>query len=723
MTYLNCDRFLTTSLQRPGKELLVDTARGGFTGIDRRQQLDDTNLQTEDGDRRSVDEDRPFQAPGVHSRRQDDTETTSTDGLATRGQTRRVGRSTPGDSVDSPNLPGSVSDLTWVRAEESELERGALVRFRSAVLRGSVVVTWIVLAVLAGHAARIGELFEPRSLLGGGAFLVVVVGVSFVKWDRILSRSYGQWIAWGWAISATAALGAVSRLDDLASAAQPLFVVVVALTGLVLDRVKHVFVATLATGLIALSAVLTSPAQLATVAIPVLTVAVVAAAMTLVGGKFEQAVESDVRRLADLQNQRADFQRLYAVATTLAGSESVAEVVPNLVGTLCRYLEAQTGMVFLFRDEQFALELLNPIWVNGTDISVDASLGLEAIDGGVIGQVFRSGVPLHLDSIWSNRPRFGVLGEMGIREALIAPLTIDGQKVGVIAVAEPVSGAFRDRQLEELHALAGSAGLVLLQLSRYETATEATRRLTEIAEIKSDFVSVVSHELRTPVTTILGSLDTLTRPELAPRDPIAHGLLETAQRQAQHLRRLIEDLLVASRVDRSKLPSQTRPISISAALEAVAAGRQPDRVQYSVEPDDLSVLADPDHLNRVLINLLDNASRYAPGSGIEITAQPHGPQAAISIIDHGPGISPEDRLRVFDKFTQLEHSATRRNGGAGLGLSIAKGLVEAMKGHITVNETPGGGSTFTVLLPSANRPENPSSQPDRLASPTAPSTT
>jgi signal transduction histidine kinase len=230
--------------------------------------------------------------------------------------------------------------------------------------------------------------------------------------------------------------------------------------------------------------------------------------------------------------------------------------------------------------------------------------------------------------------------------------------------------------------------------------------------MKSDFVSVVSHELRTPVTTILGSLDTLTRPELAPHDPVAHGLLETAQRQAQHLRRLIEDLLVASRVDQSKLPSQTRPISVWAVLETVAVGRRHDRVEYSVNPEDLSVLADPDHLNRVLINLLNNASKYAPGSQVEITAQTRGLRTAISVIDHGPGISPENRIRVFDKFTQLEPSATRRNGGAGLGLSIAKGLVEAMRGHIAVTETPGGGSTFTVLLPAANRPESSSSEPD-----------
>jgi signal transduction histidine kinase len=131
------------------------------------------------------------------------------------------------------------------------------------------------------------------------------------------------------------------------------------------------------------------------------------------------------------------------------------------------------------------------------------------------------------------------------------------------------------------------------------------------------------------------------------------------------------------------------------------------------------VLADPDHLNRVLTNLLDNASKYAPDSRIEISAQPHGLQVAIAVADHGPGISPENRIRVFDKFTQLEHSTTRRNGGAGLGLSIAKGLVEAMKGHIAVSETPGGGSTFTVILPAANRTEHQSSPPDRITSPAA----
>ncbi|HEY5578128.1 MAG TPA: ATP-binding protein, partial [Acidimicrobiia bacterium] len=117
------------------------------------------------------------------------------------------------------------------------------------------------------------------------------------------------------------------------------------------------------------------------------------------------------------------------------------------------------------------------------------------------------------------------------------------------------------------------------------------------------------------------------------------------------------------------------------------------------------ITADPDHLSRVVINLLDNALKYAPSSPIEIVVQPQSGRFTISVIDHGSGIELAERDRAFERFTQLEPAQTRSQGGAGLGLSIVRGLVQAMGGTLDLVETAGGGATFVVTLPMVAAPE------------------
>jgi signal transduction histidine kinase len=281
----------------------------------------------------------------------------------------------------------------------------------------------------------------------------------------------------------------------------------------------------------------------------------------------------------------------------------------------------------------------------------------------------------------------------------VAPLRVEQFKVGVIVVGDPVTGSFETDQLEALYSLGAPAALVLSQLGRYEAVSEMTRRLEEVAQMKTDFVSVVSHELRTPLTSIIGSLDTVARPELAPEAEAAKNLLNTARRQAGRLQRLIEDLLIVSRIDRNAVPIQLEAVSLRPFLTEVSGLVSIADLSIDLDPDDAAVLADPDHLNRIFLNLMENASKYAPGSPVEVVGRGRGDRIDISVIDHGEGVPPDQRERVFERFTQLEGSATRTRGGTGLGLNIVRGLIEAMNGSVVLHETPGGGATFTVTLP------------------------
>src|SRR5690606_4967271 len=155
---------------------------------------------------------------------------------------------------------------------------------------------------------------------------------------------------------------------------------------------------------------------------------------------------------------------------------------------------------------------------------------------------------------------------------MVAPLKVEQFSVGVIVVGDATSGTFRPEQLEQLAFLAGPAGLVLSQIGRYEEQTEMNRRLEEVAQMKTDFVSVVSHELRTPLTSIIGSLDTVNRPELAPQATTAKDLITTARRHAARLRRLIQDLLMLSRVDRGAIPIDAEPLPLTARVDHVLDG-------------------------------------------------------------------------------------------------------------------------------------------------------
>ena len=382
----------------------------------------------------------------------------------------------------------------------------------------------------------------------------------------------------------------------------------------------------------------------------------VAAATALMGHEFEYEAQRSAGRLTDLQSQRADFERLYAVSATLAGAESLSEVLPELVGRICTYLNAQVGVVMLYVPETHELKVMNPIWVTGYPLEAgDITISVSA--GGVLAQVFKSGKAVLLKKIAEKPESYGVLGELGLSEAMVAPLKVEQFKVGVIAVGDPVDGTFANEQLEALTSLGAPAALVLSQLGRYEAVAEMTRRLEEVAQMKTDFVSVVSHELRTPLTSIIGSLDTVARPELTPETEAARNLLSTARRQAGRLQRLIEDLLIVSRLERNAVPIQLEPVRLLAFLTEVAATVTDRRPDHRRRARGSGGSCRPRPPQPHLLNILENASKYAPGSPVEVVAhgqrveggpRDHRPRVGRAHRSEGPGLSalhPDRRAR------------------------------------------------------------------------------
>jgi signal transduction histidine kinase len=401
-----------------------------------------------------------------------------------------------------------------------------------------------------------------------------------------------------------------------------------------------------------------------------------------------------------LAGREVELDRMYQVSLTIGAGSNLAEVLPELVGRVVEAVNAKVGLVMLYVPEEEALEVISPIWVSGHTLRTEG-YKLPLTQAGLAQRVFVSGEGALENNIAESFYQDDLLGDLDAHRVAAVPLRVENRAIGVLMVADKATGDFVDDDLASLESLAAPAALVLSQMARYEQAKESSERMAEIAQLKTDFVSVVSHELRTPLTSIIGSLNTLARPELAPSDPNARELLVTAIKQSNRLRQLIEDLLVVSRLDNRALPIRPESIDVRAFLADLLRGvpSAEARVRVEIAPDLAFIESDPEHLRRMTTNLVDNALKYAPDSSVEVFARASGSEVWLSVSDHGAGIPYELHDHIFDRFTQVERPTIRARGGTGLGLSIVRGLAEAMGGRVWFEPTVGGGATFTIALP------------------------
>ncbi|MDQ0326522.1 PAS domain S-box-containing protein [Rhodopseudomonas julia] len=225
-------------------------------------------------------------------------------------------------------------------------------------------------------------------------------------------------------------------------------------------------------------------------------------------------------------------------------------------------------------------------------------------------------------------------------------------------------------------------------------------------QMKNDFISTVSHELRTPLTSIRGSLGLVAGGAAGELPKKAASLINIAHSNSERLVRLINDILDIEKIESGRMPFEPIPVGLHPAVEqAVEASRDylADRnVEISVVDDapDANVYVDPDRLHQVLTNLLSNAIKYSPEDGtVVVNLCRKGDNLRISVIDNGPGIPEAFRSRIFRRFEQADSSATRQKGGTGLGLNIAKAIVERSGGDISFESEPDVRTVFHVDLP------------------------
>jgi two-component system OmpR family sensor kinase len=256
-----------------------------------------------------------------------------------------------------------------------------------------------------------------------------------------------------------------------------------------------------------------------------------------------------------------------------------------------------------------------------------------------------------------------------------------------------------DAELQSLTAILNE------MLAALEAALTAER---QTVEAQKRFVADAAHELRSPLANLRGTIEVTLR---RPRSPEEYQeSLAIAVAEIERLSRLTNDLLVLSRADAGQLMCRPAPCdAVAIAADAIAASAEratERRIDVDLAaPGCLPIVADADRLRQVVDNLLDNGLRHAPeGTTLTVSAEARNGDLVLAVRDRGPGLTAEQQRRVFDRFFRADESRARGSGGLGLGLSIAKAIVEAHHGTLTVESTPGAGSTFVVTLPAVAAP-------------------
>jgi signal transduction histidine kinase len=239
----------------------------------------------------------------------------------------------------------------------------------------------------------------------------------------------------------------------------------------------------------------------------------------------------------------------------------------------------------------------------------------------------------------------------------------------------------------------------------YEGSVEDISDRKRIEQAKSELISLVSHELRVPLTSIVGSLEWMSTTMAEQLPPTARKMVDIAYKSSERMVRLINELLDMDRIESGKIHFLMQPMDLTSLVVQAIESTQPFAQQYGVQilmeqVPPIKVVADSDRLMQVLTNLLSNATKFSPLNGtVQVAMSRNNGDVRVSISDRGRGIPQEFQDRIFQKFAQAAGLESRQKGGAGLGLSISKAIMEKMGGQIGFQSQLNAGTTFYFDLP------------------------
>lgn len=295
--------------------------------------------------------------------------------------------------------------------------------------------------------------------------------------------------------------------------------------------------------------------------------------------------------------------------------------------------------------------------------------------------------------------------EFQTRAILGVPMRIRENLIGVLEVLNKREGRFNDEDLRHITILAAQAAVAIENARLITAIQKANEELEKLNKLKNDFIAIASHELRTPLGVVLGYASFLREEAEGEMGEHADQVLQSAL----HLRNLIEDMtnLRYVQIDKAELDMKVVPLNrilTAAHADVIELAEAKEQVLLLEQSEHLvEIVADALKLEMAITNVLNNAVKFTPPGGvIVLSSEEHSNEVWIRVQDNGSGLEEQKRERIFDQFYQVEDPMTRRHGGLGLGLTIAKAIIERHDGRIWAESAGLGlGSTITIALPVA----------------------
>jgi signal transduction histidine kinase len=428
----------------------------------------------------------------------------------------------------------------------------------------------------------------------------------------------------------------------------------------------------------------------------------------LVSTFADQAVIAieNTRLFEEVQARNRDLTALGEVGRAVSSTLDLKAVLKTIVDRAVELSGTDAGSIFYYRQETARFELGETSGLDEEVIAKFGRLDILAQQTGM-GEVIARRQPLQVPDVMkrpSNPLRDAAL-EAGLRAALIIPLLGSEGALGALVLQRRCTGEFPPSVVSLMQAFADQSAIALENARLFEEIARKSLELEIASEHKSEFVANMSHELRTPLAAMLGYTELLQEGLYGLLPETSLPIIRRILSNGKHLLGLINTVLDISKIEAGQFKLNLAEYALGSIVETVRvateslASAKQLAIKTEVTRGLPHGLGDEQRLTQVLLNLVGNAIKFTDAGEVRIMADAANSHFALSVSDTGPGIPPEECERVFEKFRQVGNATTRTKGGTGLGLTIAREIVEMHGGRIWVESTMGRGSTFRMELP------------------------
>jgi signal transduction histidine kinase len=406
-----------------------------------------------------------------------------------------------------------------------------------------------------------------------------------------------------------------------------------------------------------------------------------------------------VDQVVDLKRTLGQFGRLIEISLSLNSTLEQDRILPSILDTASEVLDCEAVSIMLYDEDRGELR-----FVASTDLSPDELEKIKVpLDNSIAGTIFLHNTPQLINNVKRDQRHFEEVGEktdFEIRSLIGVPMRIRERVIGVIEGLNKHDGTFIMEDLDILSVIASQAAVAINNARMMASLQEAYDNLAQMDKVKSDFIAIASHELRTPLNHILGYAQLL-------QEEAADGSGGAAQRvlkSAMKLQSLVEDMTNMDMLETRVQELDLKPVAVQQLVVDIykqlinVFQTKFIKVHFDLAKIPVKVNADSAKLGRAFYNTLNNAANFTPkGGSVNVKVSHDAVHAHVTIKDSGPGIPAADLEHIFDRFYQVEGHMTRSFGGIGLGLPIARAMVELHGGKMWA-ESPGPGEGTTVLF-------------------------